>query len=620
MKLTRFCRFAIVVIALSGGLVLGGQVKADVIGFDDFEGLEMQPFTEAGGVIDLGQGGLDWTRNIPGWSVDNTLMNPPTMNADAYNGWSAWNVDAWFVEQGDQGRGTCGCLGLGTGNTCLVADPDAWDDFGVNLPSNGYNSYISRTYDLTGFNQNSLVISFDYEFRVEDSQEGTVEVSFDGGATWQELLHFGPVGDDFPDGSYFFDTPGMFSAGTDFNASSSQLILRFGCFNAGNDWWFAIDNVSVTTGDGFNEFEDFEGLTLEPFSASVGDGTDWSEEIPNWVIDNSGTVDSNGVAGFSKETAYDGWKAVDVFGWVEEQGGDGRTLFNVVDPNNTVLLADGDAFFDYDCDTNGNGYSGQVNTYVSREYCLSGYDVNSVKISFLYEFRIENQQLGVAEISFDGGATWTRLLEFDNNDGANGDYLQGLAEFNAGTDFTATPSGTMILRFGYLMSGNNWWFAIDDVMVEANPDPATVLPCEVNVINGNQTGGTVADVATSNDTDLVVRRSNSSIAGVIDLEFKGVSQNPNPSNFEFTLEAAGFFRFTVTQSIQLYDYDAGAFVEVDLRNASQFVDSTVVVNGTGDLGRFVENGTGCVRARILYTSSRPRQSFSVNIDKACWAF
>jgi hypothetical protein len=197
-----------------------------------------------------------------------------------------------------------------------------------------------------------------------------------------------------------------------------------------------------------------------------------------------------------------------------------------------------------------------------------------------------------------------------------------LGEFNAGSDFSTPPAaGSVILRFGYLTTRNNWWFAIDDVMIEADPDPtASGLACEYEIVNGTYSGGTLLDVATSDNSDLVVRRSNSSISGVVSIDFKGVSLNPNPSNFEFTLEASGFFRFTVTQSIQLYDYDAGQFVEVDLRNATQSVDQTVVVNGTGNLGRFVENGTGCVRTRIVYTSSRQRQQFSANIDKACWSF
>lgn len=620
MKLTRFCCVAIVAIALTWGIVLSGQSHADVIGFDDFEGLNMHPFVLAAGTGD----GTDWTDQIPGWTIDNSLQTGVTTEL-AYASWTAMDIDSWIDEQGSQvGRDTF--VGAGTHNTVLVADPDAWDDYTTGADPNGYNSFIMKTYDLTGFDANTLSITMDYQFVTEDNQMGNIQVSFDGGSTWQTLASFNSTS--VPNDTFFEGAAGVdfFNAGSDFNPTSNSMMLKIGCFESGNDWWFVVDNITIATTDGFSETEDFEGLNLVPFTVAsiVGDGTDWSDEIPNWTNDSSGTVNTDGIHIYCKETAFDVWKAVDVFGWVNQQGVQaGRTLFNVVDSNNTVLLADGDAFDDFAYDINDNppgDYS--INSYVYRNYCLSGYDVNSIKITYLYEFAVENDQTGVAEVSFDGGATWTRLATYDTAGGtiANGTILAGQAEFNAGSDFTATPSGSMILRFGYIMAGNNWWFALDDVMVEADPAPSTALPCETIVVNGNHTGGTIADLATSDDSDFVVRRSNSSINGVVDLEFKGVSLNPNPSNFEFTLEGAGFFRFVVTQSIQLYDYDAGEFVEFDLRNASQQVDQTVVVNGTGNLGRFVEDGTGCVLARVLYTSSRPRQAFSVNIDKACWGF
>jgi hypothetical protein len=108
-----------------------------------------------------------------------------------------------------------------------------------------------------------------------------------------------------------------------------------------------------------------------------------------------------------------------------------------------------------------------VNTYISRDYDVSAFDNNTLQISFASSFRVENQQLGVAEISFDNGATWIRLLELDNNDGANDTQFEDFYVFRAGVDFTAVDSDSMILRFGYLDAGNNWWFAVDDVMVEA---------------------------------------------------------------------------------------------------------------------------------------------------------
>jgi hypothetical protein len=41
--------------------------------------------------------------------------------------------------------------------------------------------------------------------------------------------------------------------------------------------------------------------------------------------------------------------------------------------------------------------------------------------------------------------------------------------FVASTDFVALQTKKMILRLGYLDAGNNWWMAVDNVRVEAEP-------------------------------------------------------------------------------------------------------------------------------------------------------
>lgn len=463
---------ALVCVAIVAFAAGKAQAQLEIVASDDFEGLTMKPFTIVTGAGD----GTDWTDQIPGWTIDNSLQTGTTTEL-AYSGWTAMDIDSWIDEQGSQvGRDTF--PGAGTNNTIIVSDPDAWDDYTSGADTNGYNSFISKDYDLTGFDETTLSITFDSQFVTEDNQMGNVEVSFDGGTTWQELVLYDSTA--VPNGTFFDRRNGtdFFTAGVDFTATSSTMTLRFGCFDSGNDWWYVVDNITVTTTDGFSDTEDFEGLTLVPFTVAsqVGDGTDFADEIGEWVVDNSGTVDSNGFAGFCKETAYDGWKAVDVFGWVNEQGVQaGRTLFNVLDPNNTVLLCDGDAFYDFECTIDGDGniiegFEGNsMNTYITRSFDVSGYDNCTLVVSFEYEFAVENQQLGVAEVSFDNGTTWQRILELDDNDASNGTVLSDFRVATAGTDFNARQTNNVQVRFGYLTAGNNWWYAVDNVFVEAEP-------------------------------------------------------------------------------------------------------------------------------------------------------
>ncbi len=479
------------VAAFSSSLWLCGTAAAQLqtVAFDNFEDLHptMVPFTIP---LNIFADGTDYSTQIRTgtpreWTIDNSQMgNPPGSAAGGvcqepgYNGWTAMDVASWTAEQGAQiGRTT---LGLLDRNTALVADPDAYYDFlSVAQQSDAYNSYISRSYDLTGFNTNTLQITFDWEFAIENNQRGTIEVSFDNGVTWQMLLDL--VKGDLPN-STILTGPSTFSANVDFVPAGNQMLFRIGCITAGNNWWFAVDNVHVTTGDGFDDLEDFEGLEMvsflgEPPGASPPtqprfDGTDFTNVIPNWTIDNSQ------MPGFCREPGYDGWTCMDVECWINEQGGQGRSLLSgFAFDANAALVADGDAFYDFDrnFDDTGGAPSNAMTTFVQREYDLSGYDNRTLQISMDFEFRIENQQRGTVEVSFDGGTTWVLLQELKRVDGdpalGNNQYIIRSSEqpYVAGTDFTALQTKKMILRLGYLDAGNNWWFAVDNVRVEAEP-------------------------------------------------------------------------------------------------------------------------------------------------------
>lgn len=480
--------------ACSGAMLVCGSASAQLqtVAFDDFENLHatMVPFTLPANVF---ADGTDYSTQIRTgtpreWTIDNSQMGVPPGSAaggvtqePGYNGWTAMDVASWTAEQGSQiGRTS---LGLAARNTALVADPDAYYDFlSVPQPGDAYNSYISRSYDLTGFDTSTLEISFDYEFAIENNQRGTIEVSFDGGTTWQMVLDL--VKGTLPNNT-ILRGPGTFVAGTHFNPTSNQMLFRIGCITANNNWWFAVDNVRVKTSDGFDDFEDFEGLPMVSFmnappgatppTSSRFDGTDFTNVIPNWTIDNSLS------GGYCREPGYDGWTAMDVKCWVNEQGGQGRSLFDFGDfDQNAVLVADGDAFYDFDSnfENTGRAPSNSMNTYIQREYDLSDYDNRTLQISLEYEFRIENQQRGTIEVSFDGGQTWVLLRELIKGTNANGSYLIDTPTFVASTDFTALQTKKMILRFGYLDAGNNWWLAIDNVKIEA--ELLTFIPGDAN--------------------------------------------------------------------------------------------------------------------------------------------
>jgi hypothetical protein len=138
------------------------------------------------------------------------------------------------------------------------------------------------------------------------------------------------------------------------------------------------------------------------------------------------------------------------------------------------------------------------------------------------------------------------------------------------------------------------------------------------VTRGAHVSGGLMELATSDNTDLSLQRATADIQSRTEFEVKAVSPVANPSSLEVTLEGAVFARSQVNQTIELYDYAAAAWEQVDTRAATRFTDSTVVVAATGDLSRFVEAGTMCIEARIRYQSLNPRQQFSSNTDQFIW--
>ena len=84
------------------------------------------------------------------------------------------------------------------------------------------------------------------------------------------------------------------------------------------------------------------------------------------------------------------------------------------------------------------------------------------------------------------------------------------------------------------------------------------------------------------------------------------------------MEGAVFARSTVNQTIELFDYDAEAWEEIDSRRAERLNDGVVNVEAPGELSRFVEPVTHCMQARVRFTSTNPRRRFVSGTDQFKW--
>ena len=226
------------VLFLFGLSVAGGRESlAASLYTEDFDSVSL------GAPVDETAPGTNvWTSTPPvGWTVDNT--NLPSGGVTEWRGWS-FADPAWWASVDDQNRSQF----TKASGALAVVDPDEWDD----LPRDPgfYESYLETpSIPLLGSAEDTVQLRFDSSWRPEDTQTANVTVSFDAGPEI-ELFRWTSV----PGDSDFKADATNETVVVPVNnpAGATNMTLNFGMFDAGNDWWWAIDNIEV-----------FSPLTLE---------------------------------------------------------------------------------------------------------------------------------------------------------------------------------------------------------------------------------------------------------------------------------------------------------------------------------------------------------------------
>nr|MCU0720039.1 Ig-like domain-containing protein [Pirellula sp.] len=194
--------------------------------------------------------GRDWTATPPdGFTSE---LNNPAMAGVGVPEWRGWTVarKEFWSTAGGQDRN----LFAGSSGNVAVGDTDEYDD-GLSPVRPFQSTLKTKAVDLTGVAANSLKLEFDSSFRPEDSQIGRLGVSFDGGATFTQLLELNPTNTD-NDAPYARGnlnerlvtggtTGGGAAIGSVNNPASGTAIFSF-YTEGGNDYWWAIDNLKVT--------------------------------------------------------------------------------------------------------------------------------------------------------------------------------------------------------------------------------------------------------------------------------------------------------------------------------------------------------------------------------------
>jgi len=212
---------------------------AQIPAFEDFETLVLGPSLDeelAGESV--------WTKLTPsGWSIDDQgvpgVGNPDLDGVTEWAGWSFADKGWWSDTAGDQGRSEF----VRASGTVAIADGDEWDD---QPHASGYlNTFLIWSLDVSQVNQ-PLELQFDSSWRPEYDdnyhQRANITVSFDEGPArevlrWESDENSADFHDDQTNERVVVPLPNPRGA--------SVMSVSFGYMDAGNDWWWALDNLQI---------------------------------------------------------------------------------------------------------------------------------------------------------------------------------------------------------------------------------------------------------------------------------------------------------------------------------------------------------------------------------------
>jgi len=292
-----------------------------------------------------------------------------------------------------------------------------------------------------------------------------VSVSFDGG-DWIDVL----VYESDSASANFKDHTTSETVTVPLNnpAGASSVIISFGLFNAGNDWWWAIDNLEVSGLSGGNAVallvEDFETLPLGPSPEEAPPGNFWTDVPPEgWIVDDSG-VPGAGDPANDGVTEWAGWSFVRKDWWAQVAGDQERSLFE--QGNAVVAVVDGDEWDDMP------HAEGEMSTFLSTPAIdVSGMQAGTLKLKFDSSWRQWDMQTASVTVQFDGAAP-IEVMRWESS-GGDPALLKPDATDEAVTVDLNNPAGVaeMIITFGVLNAGDDWWWAIDNVEVIGFAEP-----------------------------------------------------------------------------------------------------------------------------------------------------
>lgn len=201
----------------------------------------------------------------------------------------------------------------------------------------------------------------------------------------------------------------------------------------------------------------------------------------------------------------------------------------------------------------------------------------------------------------------TQVGAYDTYPSSDGALFNG-----AWSNYPFFPSGTMIVS-----DINGGLFILDATEATTrNFGAASFTSASTSVIGG------LPELLNSDDNRLTLNYKSATPGGnPLAITFSGYAYDTSPTKIRLTLEAqahdgAGTSGSTMDQVVELYDWNAAAYVAIDTRKASE-TDQAITVSPTGSIERFVNQTDKQILARVRWLPTRVSRSAppTVNIDQ-----
>jgi hypothetical protein len=464
--------------------VVGGE--SQTLFLEDFEGVELQPpVHEVPSGCGITYCGLNtYTHDGPN-GISVTVDSPATGGVADWRGWTFVERPFWICASG-------GPNGVGFTNSSgivAVADGDEFDD----LPSSGGpldTTMSTPAIDISERQGRILVVSFDSSWRFESGQTVYLEARFNDGAnTSSEILRW-----ESDQSSVYFKPDAVnervfLPLEVPSDASSVSLHFRY---VGGNNWWWAIDNITVFEGVATVTFANnnpTQGpMAVAPTVDYAPCFTPWSPDFPDgWTTE---FLPDGSCPSECGRPEWRGW-AVGFKDWWWQQVDNqlrseftlGRGYIAIADPDEWDDFANGRSSFNAFATTPAIALPGGISSATlafDSSWRPEGFD-DSCSCNEDPSIRNNNQTATIVAFYTVGNdeQPGVEVLRWDSDNGFNSGtgvpspfYKPDSVNESVALDLSTLniPSGATAVRFEFALTNarNDWWWAIDNIAFDVN--------------------------------------------------------------------------------------------------------------------------------------------------------